>query len=167
MFFYYNKAKHIQTHHYKTTLSPALTTTQYKHIYRNTNSIYTAIYKHYLLYKNNTQAIRLPTPHQSTSASAAFPLFLIPPRHTKPTPSHPTLSNITTPGLYIENYQSISKKQTHQLNTHPFTSPTATGHLPSHQRKPSTATPSPHIISIIVIISYYVLIYNVFFDDFI
>ena len=112
-----NILKHIIT---KTTLSPALTTTQYKHIYRNTNkhlkknninSIYTATYKHRLLYKNDTQVTQPPTPHQSTSASAAFPFFLIPPRLTKPTASHPTLSNITTPQLYIENYQSISKNR--------------------------------------------------------
>lgn len=145
MFFYYNKAKHTQTHHYKTTLSPAPTTTQYKHIYRNTNTpknntnnIYTAIYKQFILCKNNKQATRLPTPHQSTSASAAFPFFLIPPRHTKPTASRPTLSNITTPKLYIENYQSISKnRRTNQTHTHsPRRQPQATRHHIKESRPP-------------------------------
>ena len=138
-----NILKHAIT---KTALSPAPTTTQYKHICRSTNkqpqnNIYTAIYKHPLYTKTIT----------SDTASKHINLrrisvFLIPPKHTKPTASRPTLSNITTPKLYIENYQSISKnRRTNQTHTHsPRRQPQATRH---HIKESHPPQPYPRTLS--------------------
>ena len=87
-----------------------------------------------------------PTPDTASKhiSLCRISVFLIPPRHTKPTASRPTLSKITTPKLYIENYQSISKnRRTNQTRTHSLRrQPQATRHhiKESHPPQPHHRT---------------------------
>lgn len=129
-----NTLKHIIT---KTTLSPAPTTTQYKHIYHSTNKRPKTTQTAYIqLHTNN--AFYAKTIHKQSDSRHRIKAHQPPPKHTKPTASRPTLSNITTPKLYIENYQSISKnRRTNQTHTHsPRRQPQATRHHIKESRPP-------------------------------